>query len=148
LWRWYLLWRILSVRMRRLLAMTIALLLSFTLAAPLFDVSASATVPECCRRNGQHHCMGAAMGAGVGSAVGSMTSDPGSDPAFSGVAPQCPRFPVASPAPQPHSVVPHWAQTAGIPFSVRPASLREAEAQYRVSYARSRQKRGPPVIHL
>jgi hypothetical protein len=122
--------------MRRLLAITIAVLLGFTLAAPLFDVSASTTVPECCRRNGQHHCMGG------------MASDTGSDPAFSSVAPQCPRFPIASPAPQPHSFVPHWAQTAGIPFSVRPASLRETEAQYRVSYARSRQKRGPPTFLL
>jgi hypothetical protein len=135
-WRWHAHWRILSVRMRRLLSMTIALLLGFTLVAPLFDVSASSTVPECCRRNGQHHCMGG------------MTSDTGSDPAISRVAPQCPSYPVESPAPQPHSFVPHWAQTSGTPFSVRPASLRETEAQYRVSYARTRQKRGPPVILL
>ena len=40
--------------MRRMLAITIALLLGFTLTAPLFVASSSTMVPECCRRNGMH----------------------------------------------------------------------------------------------
>ena len=121
--------------MRRMLAITIALLLGFTLTAPLFVASSSTMVPECCRRNGMHHCMGQMM-------------DPGADQAFSSIAPKCPRFPVASPAPRLDSLVPNRALSAGIALFVRPASLPQTEARYRIAYARSRQKRGPPVILL
>ncbi len=43
---------------RRLLALSLLLLLSFPLAAPLFALSANseANLPACCRRNGAHHC--------------------------------------------------------------------------------------------
>jgi hypothetical protein len=87
-----------------------------------------------------HHCMGA------------MLADPGSDlssaKAFSSAISKCPRYPVAAPAPRPYSVVPDGAHTTGMAIFVRPASLPQTEARYRVSYSRSRQKRGPPVILL
>lgn len=115
--------------------MTIALLLGFTLTAPLFVATTPATVPECCRRNGMHQCMGQMI-------------DPDAGHAFLAVAAKCPRFPVASPAPRLDRLVPNRALSAGIPPFVRPASLLQTEARYRVAYARSRQKRGPPVILL
>jgi hypothetical protein len=121
--------------MRRLLAITIALLLGFTLTAPLFVSSSSTAVPECCRRNGMHHCMGQMV-------------DPSSDKAFLHAVPKCPRFPVASPAPRLDSLVPNRSLSVSLPLFVRPASLPQTEARYRIAYARSRQKRGPPVILL
>jgi hypothetical protein len=121
--------------MRRCLAISIAMLLSLTLVAPLFAAPASANVPECCRRNGQHHCMGG------------MISD-SSQRAFSMLAPPCPHCPQAITAPQAHSLVPNRCLQAGISLFVRPAALPQTEARYRISFARSRQKRGPPVILL
>jgi hypothetical protein len=43
---------------RRLLALSLLLLFSFPLAAPLFALSANseANLPACCRRDGTHHC--------------------------------------------------------------------------------------------
>ena len=121
--------------MRRFLAISIAMLLSLTLVAPLFAAPASANVPECCRRNGRHHCMGG------------MTSD-SSQRAVSMVVPPCPHCPQATAAPQPHSMAPNRSLQAGVGLFVRPSALPQTEARYRVSFARSRQKRGPPVILL
>jgi hypothetical protein len=122
--------------MRRLFTIAIALLLSFTLAAPLFGASASTTLPACCRRSGAHHCMGR------------MVTDPGPGREFSAIPNRCPRFPIASTAPQTHSFVPNRSLSTGIPLFTRPMALPQTEARYRVSFARSRQKRGPPVILL
>lgn len=43
---------------RRLLALSLLLLFSFTLVSPLFALSTNtdANLPICCRRNGAHHC--------------------------------------------------------------------------------------------
>ena len=120
--------------MRRLPAIAIALLLSFTLAAPLFAIGTSTSLPECCRRNGMHHCMGQMM--------------PDSNQSFVAVTPRCPRFPTASPAPQPYSLIRNKALGTDTPVFVHPASLPQTEARYRVSFSRSRQKRGPPIILL
>jgi hypothetical protein len=79
-----------------------------------------------------HHCMG------------QMAADAGLGEQFSAVPSVCPRFPVASAAPQLHSFVPHGTNGVGLPVFVRPASLPQTEARYRVACARSRQKRGPP----
>jgi hypothetical protein len=120
----------LSLKMRRLVAITVMLLFGVTLAAPLVDLDN--TVPACCRRNGAHHCMGQML--------------PGPDNTVSVVSPKCPRFPMATLAPQPHVSVPNGVLTAGIALFMRPASLPQTQARYRISFARSRQKRGPPVI--
>jgi hypothetical protein len=116
--------------MRKLVAITVMLLFGLAWAAPLLDLDN--TVPECCRRNGQHHCTGQMM--------------PGPDNTVAVVSPKCPRFPVAIVAPQPHSFLSNGTLTAGIPPFMHPASLPQTQARYRISFTRSRQKRGPPVI--
>lgn len=49
--------------MRRLLSISLLLLLTLPIVSPLFAATASeASIPACCRRNGKHHCdMGTAM---------------------------------------------------------------------------------------
>jgi hypothetical protein len=131
--------------MRRFLNIAFAVMLSVTLTAPLFNVSASSIAPACCRRNGAHHCM-ASMSA-MGS-MDMMAGDTSSEEGFSNASSKCPRFPVASPAPQPHSLVTSRLQTAGVPLFSRPMSQPQTEARYRIAYARSRTKRGPPVFYL
>ena len=121
--------------MRRLLAITMMLLFGWTLAAPLFVADAASSLPECCRRNGSHHCAGAMM------------DDSGSR-TFSTIASKCPNFPKAIAVRSLTSFTTAQARVAGIPLFVHPASTPQTEARYRISYARSRQKRGPPVILL
>ncbi len=110
-----------------------ALVLSFTLTAPLFAVSAATTVPVCCRRGGAHHCMSM------------VEMNPDANAAVAAVANRCPRLPVTATAPQTDGFVARWTQSSNTPLFARPAALPQTEARYRVSYARSRQKRGPPV---
>jgi hypothetical protein len=120
----------LSLKMRKLVAITVMLWFGVALAAPLLGFDN--TVPECCRRNGQHHCMGQML--------------PGPDSTVSVVSPKCPRFPAATVAPQPHSFLPEGTLSAGIPLFMHPASLPQTQARLCISFTRSRQKRGPPVL--
>jgi hypothetical protein len=120
--------------MRRMLAITITLLLGFTLAEPLFAVDTASSLPQCCRRNGLHRC------------VNGMAS--GADMSISTVASRCPAFPKATAAPALNSFTLAVARSADTPLFVHPASTPQTEARYRIAFARSRQKRGPPTILL
>ncbi len=121
--------------MRRGLAITIVLVFGFSLAAPLFAVDAASSLPECCRRNGSHHC------------AGGMTTDPTAR-TVSSIAPKCPNFPKAIAATQLTAFTPEVTRSTGTPLYAHPAAAPQTAARYRVAYARSRQKRGPPIILL
>jgi len=121
--------------MRRALAITIVLLFGFSLAAPLFAVDVASSLPECCRRNGSHHC------------DSGMTADSGTR-TISTIAPKCPNWPKSTPAPWPNNVAPSQAQGVDTPLYSHPESAPQTEVRYRVAFARSRQKRGPPAILL
>jgi hypothetical protein len=133
-WRSNSLWRILCDKMRRTLAVAIAVLISLPLLAPFFALGSSTAVPACCRRNGQHHCMGGMM------------QMPGSNQGASIIGPRCPRFPIAFMIPQMPGFVADNEGEIGADLFVRPTALPQTEARYRIAFARSRQKRGPPVI--
>ncbi len=125
--------------MRRFGSVLVALGLVLVFGLPLISPALASTsdesqLPACCRRNGKHHCaMSMAMG-GVSSR-------------YRMVSEKCPFSPFAHPqlmvphaflrnnAPAPH------VRTAGPSFIVR-----EAEAGYRTSADRTRQKRGPPSL--
>ena len=49
--------------MRRLIASSVLFLLVWGPASPLAISAAGNPIPECCRRDGKHHCMMAGMGA-------------------------------------------------------------------------------------
>ncbi len=117
--------------MRRLLAITIAMLLGLTLAVPLFSVNAASNLPACCRRNGSHHCAAGMSESG--------------DKTFSTIAPKCPSFPKATAAPFPHSIAPVSMRDAGTLLYAHPSAKPQTEARYRIAFSRSRQKRGPPT---
>lgn len=95
---------------------------------PLFGATASeASVPVCCRRSGKHHCMM------------SMNSH------IRTVGERCP-FHVLPPAAM---VVPTFAPSASASIFAEvvrhPAVAPQVEARQRISFDRSRQKRGPPA---
>jgi len=120
--------------MRRLLSISITVLLGLMLAAPLF-ADASSGLPQCCRRNGVHHCADWMAGGGTERSV-------------TRVGTGCPAFPKATAAPTHHDLAMSAVGGAGSPVFVHPAAAPQTEARYRVGFARSRQKRGPPSAAL
>lgn len=122
--------------MRRALAVLLLLGFSFPLIAPVFTSGPSeAALPACCRRDGKHHCAMAGM---------MMAQVPSN---YRTVAEKCPFSPFAGVA----LMLPHalgrsaealLSRTAKVPSAV----VRDAEAGYRVSFHRARQKRGPPQL--
>jgi hypothetical protein len=120
--------------MRRALALFLLVLSSFPLVAPAALAGAKSNLPACCRRNGEHHC-GAMDEATASSGV-----------AIHSVS-RCPAFPLATTAPADArvAVLKNSAVIFGAIVS-HPAIYFQTEASYRISFSRSRQKRGPPAL--
>lgn len=117
--------------MRRALSISLLLLLMAPAIVPLLGTQAAEdTLPACCRRNGKHHCM--------------MSMAFMQDQAFRTINEKCP-YNLAPPA---VIVLPPYTPSA--PASIfagilrHPSVVPQTEAQQRVSFDRSRQKRGPP----
>ena len=118
--------------MRRLLANSLLLLLFVPSVLPLFGARAvDASLPACCRRTGKHHCM--------------MYMQWMQQRVFRTFHEKCP-YNIAPPAVM---VLPPFKPSA--PASIfagiqrYPSIAAQAEAQLRISFDRSRQKRGPPA---
>jgi hypothetical protein len=122
--------------MRRTLAMLLVLVFSLPLVAPAFVSTAKASeLPACCRRNGAHHCAMSDVSVAV----------PAHDRTISS---NCPYWPAGHlRLMMPHAVATQPAVVAR--HAAHPAEVvREAEAGYRISFERTRQKRGPPALTL
>lgn len=119
--------------MRRTFATLLVMVFSLPLLAPLFAATpGEAQLPACCRRDGKHHC---AMDVQVGNI-----------PARSAVISEtCPYAPFAHiPLLQPHAYALVRPAAAFGAVAGPAAAIGAAEAGYRVSADRTRQKRGPP----
>jgi hypothetical protein len=126
--------------LRRLLSIALLLVLGLPLASPLFALNgqSEASLPACCRRGGNHHCMGA-MGRSAASSNGPVLRSPMD---------HCPYFPGVTTG----------IQTAWTTLPVQggiyaglvshPAVVAQTQSMWRISRDRSRQKRGPPSILL
>ena len=108
--------------------------ISLTLMPAALFASTDSGLPACCRKDGKHKCGMAEMDAAAG-------------PTLRGVT-QCPMFPSRTSAAPASSVVgaPVPYQIATIHIDTFLNSAEQVEAQYRVSFSRSRQKRGPPAF--
>jgi hypothetical protein len=121
--------------MRRALASLLLALFSFALILPAVRADAASRLPSCCRRLGQHHC--------------SMGSDPNPQeaPALSAIQPKCASYPTTTAVPGSGNVAFFKSsQSFGASLLRYPSVEARTEAQYRVSFSRSRQKRGPPAV--
>jgi hypothetical protein len=121
--------------MRRVFAVTLVLVFSLPLIAPLLaSTPDESQLPACCRRNGKHHC--------------AMSMELGNIPSrFRVVSEKCPYSPFArTPLLQPHPFTSVKAPAAAGLAAGPAAIVRAAEAGYRVSADRTRQKRGPPRL--
>jgi len=99
----------------------------------VFASSSEPKLPACCRANGKHHCLSA----------GARESSSG--PAFH--AGRCAAFPVdftTTPPASTATVKPAQAIFAAVVS--HPATQPQTEALARLSFDRSSQKRGPPVL--
>ncbi len=119
---------------RRLLSITLLLLLVLpSLAATLLQ-NTDANVPVCCRAKGNHHCM----------MLPELVTRDGM--AVRMARERCPAFPkwtawVSSP------LSPAALAQSGISVVViSPNAILQAEAHYRFAWSRSRQRRGPPSL--
>lgn len=124
--------------MRRLLSLGLFLATLLPLLAPMMsaEAAAQAGVPACCRRGGAHHCMG-----GMVQAVGSSDATPRVR------APRmiCPYQQRAMMASHHEQAGVSAAAATGVVKGVRaPGVVAQAECLWRISFDRSRQKRGPP----
>ena len=120
---------------RRVSAVSLLLALSYSLIAPALFADPESNLPECSRRKGAHQCS---------MSVQDKFSTEGT--AFQ-LAQRCPAFPVA-PAVTAHSA-PAFSSGSGAVLAAlvsHPAVQQQTQARYRVSFSRSRQKRGPPAF--
>lgn len=128
--------------MRRLLSISLLLLLTLPLVSPIFATSATAAnVPACCRRDGKHHCM-MIMGTMAQSAANDAIQTKSAT-----VQEGCPYTLVASVAIN-LPFVPDEVRTA-----ISASALSSAtdpiptEVARQISLDRSHQKRGPPSLN-
>ena len=125
-------------RMRRVSAILLVFLFSFSLIAPALFGDDESNLPACCRRDGKHHC---------GMMIRDMAEAPSSGPAVDALHAKCPLFPNGG-AVLPHSGAAVLAayQTAGVPLGCQIAARVQAAAGYRIPVSPSHPKRGPPRL--
>ena len=122
--------------MRRGIAIVITLLFSWLIILPAIAASPKSNLPACCRKNGKHHCSMNAKSATQGLA-------------FAAIGEKCPCCPQSTKVSQLPFSGSHTVRSAVFAGLVsHPASSPQTEAAYRISYDRSRQKRGPPSLIL
>jgi hypothetical protein len=116
---------------RRFPAILLVAIFGVSLVGPALVADGSTNVPACCRRDGKHHCAKTDL-PGAGSAV---------------VAPRCAEFPDAAAFPLHFdNALPRGSQLVFGVILQYPAIAAQAAAGYRISFSRSRQKRGPPSL--
>jgi hypothetical protein len=120
--------------MRRTIALSLMMLFSWMLIAPLFAPDADASLPPCCRRSGKHHCMMRMMERRSGQQKGSTC-----------VSEKCPCFPVSTCAAYSSIFKPEAGEQFYADVVRHAAIAPRSEALYRISSLRSHQKRGPPT---
>lgn len=121
--------------LQRVFALLLLVAISFPLISPLLAAPPSESqLPACCRRHGKHHC-----------SMKGMSGAKAASHEVRGIKSKCPIYPDGKSVPVTASL------SAGMPAAVLvspvlsyASPLVQSEAQYRISYARSCQKRGPP----
>jgi hypothetical protein len=127
--------------MRRVPAILLVFLFSFSLIGPALFVGRESNLPACCRRDGKHHC-----GMTAPDMVDAAPTAP-SGPAVDALRAKCPLFPNGGAvAPNPEAALLAAPQRTGISLVVRVTSSTQADAGYRISFNSSHQKRGPPSL--
>jgi hypothetical protein len=127
--------------MRRLSSILLfaAMLLPQATAVLLSGAPSDAGLPACCRRNGKHHC---SMSAEARAKMSQMTSEK----RFGAPLEKCPMQQKALAAVHHEQSVVGAADATSVALLQEPSAASQAECLRRISFDRSRQKRGPPVV--
>ena len=130
--------------MRRALSILLVVVFWAPAFVPLFGAAASgdASVPACCRRHGQHHCLMSDSERSALQATGVAA------PQFRAPAPKCPYQRQALRAVQQGQLVVPMSQVVSAALVSHPIGLAQTQSKWRVSRERARQKRGPPASLL
>jgi hypothetical protein len=120
--------------MRRLSAIALLVAVVYSFFLPVLLAEAESDLPACCRRNGAHRCE---MAGGADSSAPEYRTIPQRCPAFPG----WPAVPVTGAAALPKDSLAIFAALVS-----HPAFQPQTAARGRVSFSRSRQKRGPPSL--
>jgi hypothetical protein len=122
--------------MRRALASLLLALFSFPLILPVLRADAESSLPSCCRRAGKHRC-----------SMDSTSAEAAAGTVVKAIQPKCSSYPAAG-APGNGNIA-FFDDSQAIRSSLLsyPSVEARADVHYRVSFSRSRQKRGPPT-HL
>ncbi len=126
------------MKVQRAWAILLLTFIGLSPVAPAFANPARvAQLPICCRAQGKHKC---AMREGTAHASGTAPA----------IYPVCGQFallqPVSSTAANSSVFLPKASRLFFAAISSHPVIQEQTEARYRISFARSRQKRGPPFF--
>lgn len=122
--------------MRRVPAILLVLLFSYSLIGPALLVDDHANLPACCRRDGKHHC---------GMAEGAMANAPSTGPAVAAARVKCPLFPgVGVLVAHSGASLATRSRTLDISIDVRFSLVACADDGYGVARGSSHLQRGPP----
>ena len=108
---------------------------------PLLSAQGSdeTSLPACCRKNGKHHCM---------MSMSERTQLAQRDPQFTAPIEKCPYSPASPVSLHGHGFRPTLGALAFAEIVSHPVQRPQTEARRRISFDRSRQKRGPPSVVL
>jgi hypothetical protein len=123
------------VIVRRLMAILLLAILGFTLGTPLlaFAAEGEGKMPVCCRKDGQHRCVAMKATSGNQSIL---------------IGGKCPYFPKATTLASSTIKFVPVASIFYVEALRHPGYSPQTEAHLRISFDRSRQKRGPPLRFL
>ena len=128
-----------DTRVQRMCAVLLLAILSSSLITPLLSaVTPASTIPACCRKDGKHHCSMANM---------KQQHDDAAAATVKFTTGKCSQFPnpgtvpISCNADAQHATLILYAAIVS-----HPTAHAQTEAQFRVSFTRSSQKRGPPAL--
>jgi hypothetical protein len=128
--------------LRCLSAILILVLFSSPLMPLVLSADLESKLPACCRKDGKHRC---GMKSEPASAITRLEQPSGA--AVKSATRKCSQFPQGGSVPASTKIAVPLPAIGFSPFIIHhPAPAAEAEAQYRVSFSRARQKRGPPSL--
>lgn len=125
--------------MRRAIHILLLVALILPLFAPLLALgqSADAGLPQCCRRNGKHHCA-------MSIAEKSQLAAKDRVPKWAAPGDRCPYWPASVVAGHVHETFAAAAQAIYAEISSHPAGTAQTHSKRRIARDRSLRKRGPP----
>jgi hypothetical protein len=116
---------------QRLCATLLLAIFGFPLIVPVIRVESESKLPSCCRREGKHHCGMAGQSETSGAALRE----------------KCPNYPGVSALPAfSNTILLNATQVFFASIVKHPSVQSQTEALQRISFSRSRQKRGPPAL--